>query len=58
MQGETREKWKVLCEQAAVEQDQVKLMQLIQEITSLLDEKEKRLQKQNGNGKERSTVGP
>jgi hypothetical protein len=44
MQGETRERWQMLCEQAAVEQDPKRLMLLISEISRLLEEKEKRLQ--------------
>ena len=44
MQGETRERWCKLCELAAVEQDPVKLMELIREITALLEAKEQRLQ--------------
>ncbi len=43
MQGPTRERWHQLCEQAAVEQDPDRLMQLIQEINQLLEEKEARL---------------
>jgi hypothetical protein len=43
MRGETGEHWKRLCEQAAVEQDHEKLLELTQEINRLLDEKEKRL---------------
>jgi hypothetical protein len=35
--------WMQLCEQASVEQDPEKLMELIQEINRLLDEKEERL---------------
>jgi hypothetical protein len=44
MQGETGERWRKLCEQAAVEQDPEKLLELTSEITRLLDEKEARLQ--------------
>jgi hypothetical protein len=44
MQGETGERWRKLCEQAAVEQDPEKLLELTNEITRLLDEKEARLQ--------------
>ena len=44
MQGETRERWLRLCEQAAVEQDHNRLLKLIREISALLDEKEARLQ--------------
>jgi len=40
MRGETGERWRKLCEQAAVEQDPRKLMELIREIDRLL-EKEK-----------------
>ena len=36
--------WMQLCEQASVEQDPEKLMELIQEINRLLDEKEERLE--------------
>jgi hypothetical protein len=45
MQGENKELWKVLCEQAATEQDPVKLVALIKEIDKLLLEKEERLLK-------------
>jgi len=41
MRGETGERWRKLCEQAAVEQDPRKLMELIHEIDRLLEEKEK-----------------
>ena len=44
MQGETGERWRKLCEQAAVEQDANKLMELVEEINRLLDEKAERLQ--------------
>ena len=43
MQGEKRERWMQLCEQAANEQDPVKLLQLVDEINRLLEEKERRL---------------
>ena len=43
MKGEKREIWMHLCEQAAVEQDPDKLMDLIKEINRLLEEKERRL---------------
>ena len=45
MQGETKERWMELCEQAAVEQDADKLMKLIQEITRMLDDKDERLKR-------------
>ena len=43
MKGEKREIWMHLCEQAAVEQDPDKLMDLIKQINQLLEEKERRL---------------
>ncbi len=43
MRGETGERWRQLCAQAAVEQDPDKLLELTEEITLLLDEKEERL---------------
>ena len=44
MQGETGERWRKLCEQAAIEQDPQKLLQLAEEINRLLQTKEERLQ--------------
>ncbi len=38
----TEERWRELCAQAAVEQDSQKLMDLVLEITRLLDEKNDR----------------
>jgi hypothetical protein len=43
MQGETKERWKVLCEQATTEQDPVQLLKIINEINELLMTKEGRL---------------
>ena len=43
VQDANKEQWRVLCEQAAVEQDPDKLHQLIREINRLLDEKRARL---------------
>lgn len=40
MQGENKDRWKQLCEQASSEQDPVKLLQLVQEINRVLTEKE------------------
>jgi len=45
MQSKTKERWLELCEQAAVEQDRVKLLELAKEINRLLQEKENRLAK-------------
>jgi hypothetical protein len=47
MQAETGERWRELCQQAAVEQDAQKLIQLIREINELLEMKERRLQQQH-----------
>jgi len=38
-----REKWMQLCEQAAIEQDPEKLLELVAEINRLLEAKEQRL---------------
>jgi hypothetical protein len=38
--------WMELCQQASVEQDPEKLMELVKEITRLLDEKEERLRQE------------
>ena len=46
MKGETGERWRVLCQQAAREQDPDKFMALIHEITRLLEEKERRIRGQ------------
>jgi len=43
MDGETKELWYRLCQQATIEQDSAKLLKLIQEINRLLEEKEQRL---------------
>lgn len=43
MKGETKERWMELCEQATVEQDPQKLLELARQINDLLEEKERRL---------------
>ena len=43
MDDPTKERWQKLCEQAAIEQDPVKLLALVQEINFILEEKERRL---------------
>ena len=45
MEGEKRERWLQLAEQAAEEKDPVILLKLIAEINQLLEEKEQRLTK-------------
>ena len=42
MKGETPELWMRLCEQAAVEQDPVRLLDLVERVNDLLEQKEKR----------------
>jgi malate synthase len=39
MEGETKQRWEQLCEQAAVEQDREKFFELIREINRLLEER-------------------
>lgn len=43
MQGETKERWQRLCEQASLEQDPERLIVLVREIEKLLADKEQRL---------------
>jgi hypothetical protein len=43
MIGKTKEHWLALCEQAAVEQDPSKMLELVTEINELLAAKAKRL---------------
>jgi hypothetical protein len=47
VQGEAEERWKRLCEQASVEQDPEKLVELVREINHLLEEKHKRSKMKN-----------
>lgn len=43
MEGPVKERWQHLCEQAAVEQDPQRLLELVQEINKLLSDKQNRL---------------
>jgi len=43
MEGATKERWWILCEQAAKEQDSERLMELVKEINDLLGKKQDRL---------------
>jgi hypothetical protein len=43
MQGKVKEDWMELCEQAAVEQDTNRLLELIRAINTMLEKKEERL---------------
>ena len=45
MKGEESERWRELCEQAQTEQDPDKFMEIIREITHLLEQKDRRLRK-------------
>jgi hypothetical protein len=49
MQGDTAERWRKLCEQAAIEQDPQKLLELSEEINRLLEAKEQRLKNEQAN---------
>ena len=42
MERETKERWLLLCEQAATEQDPVKLMAFVEEVNRLLEAEENR----------------
>jgi hypothetical protein len=46
VQGETKERWQQLCQQAATEQDPERLLLLVEEITELLQKKQARLYQQ------------
>jgi len=52
--GKNKERWKELCEQAALEQDPAKLIQLVKEIRDLLEDchekrvREQRVQRKQG----------
>jgi hypothetical protein len=54
MQGEIREQWQKLCEQAAVEKDPETLLELTTEINRLLREKEVRLKHELGTTSQRT----
>jgi hypothetical protein len=43
---EDTERWKKLCEQASIEQDPKKLLELVKEINDLLAKKQNRLDKE------------
>lgn len=46
MNGQARELWLELCEQAAVEQDPKRMLDLVKQINELLGQKERRLKAQ------------
>lgn len=43
MQDATKERWQILCQRAAEEQDPARLLELVDELDRLLREKEERL---------------
>jgi len=45
MRGETKERWKELCERALVEQDSERFLATIQELLQALDDNQERLRK-------------
>jgi hypothetical protein len=49
MQGENRQRWEELCEQAATERSPNRLTELLAEINRLLEEKRNRLNGENPN---------
>ncbi|MGA8500744.1 MAG: hypothetical protein WB683_04295 [Candidatus Sulfotelmatobacter sp.] len=48
MQGETKERWRELCEQAIFEQDPDRFIATIQELIQVLDDNEERRRKATG----------
>jgi hypothetical protein len=48
MERETKERWLLLCEQAATEQDPVKLMAFVEEVNRLLEAEENRRREARG----------
>jgi hypothetical protein len=49
-----KERWRELCERASVEQDVTKLLELVEEINKLLDEKQRRLNDSGKSGAKQS----
>jgi len=47
MDRDTEQRWLVLCEQAAFEQDPVRLLGLVTEINRLLEEKQERVREKS-----------
>ena len=46
MQGKVKEDWIQLCEQVAIETDPARMIVLVRELNRMLDEKEKRLERE------------
>ena len=58
MLGKDAKTWQELCEQAAVEQDHKKLLELVAEINRLLDKKADRLKTAQAEGNEKPVSEP
>jgi hypothetical protein len=43
MEAKVKERWMTLCQQAAIEQDATRLLELVKEINEILEAKERRL---------------
>jgi hypothetical protein len=54
----SEERWRQLCAKAAVEQDPQKLMDLVKEISRLLDEKQSRNRIEHGNPEQKDGDPP
>ena len=46
MQGKVKEEWIQLCEKIAIEQDTDRMITLVRELNRMLEEKEKRLERE------------
>jgi hypothetical protein len=55
MQSQIKERWLLLCEQAANEQDPAKLMALIEEVNRLLESEENRRREARGTPRKAGT---
>lgn len=55
MKGPIKERWQELCEQAAIEQDPQRMIELVEEINRILTEKEQRLNTQRSSAANHSS---
>jgi hypothetical protein len=55
MKGPIKERWQELCEQAAIEQDPQRMIELVEEINRILTEKEQRLNAQRSSAANHSS---
>lgn len=58
LQDPKKERWQILCEQAAVEQDPDKLLALVSELSEALAETEQRLNSRRKTGDPKVPEGP